>query len=39
VPARVARPLTDEERQIIRDISARYVALKERYVTAIGRGY
>jgi carbonic anhydrase/acetyltransferase-like protein (isoleucine patch superfamily) len=39
VPARIARPLTDEERQIIRDISARYVALKERYVTAIGRGY
>jgi carbonic anhydrase/acetyltransferase-like protein (isoleucine patch superfamily) len=39
VPARVVRPLTGEERRIIRDIAARYVALKERYIGALGRGF
>jgi len=39
VPAKVARELDDEERQIIRDIAARYVALKERYIAALGRGF
>jgi carbonic anhydrase/acetyltransferase-like protein (isoleucine patch superfamily) len=39
VPARVARELSGEERQAIRDIGARYVGLKNRYITALGRGY
>jgi carbonic anhydrase/acetyltransferase-like protein (isoleucine patch superfamily) len=36
VPARVARPLTDEERRAIGDIADRYVALKDRYLAALG---
>src|ERR671919_965715 len=35
VPARVARPLTDEERRAIGDIADRYVALKDRYLAAL----
>lgn len=31
IPARPVRPLTEEERQNIRDIAARYSDLKERY--------
>ena len=37
VPARVARPLTDEERRAIGDIAERYVALKDRYLAALGK--
>ena len=36
VPARVARPLSDEERRAIGDIAERYVALKDRYLAALG---
>jgi carbonic anhydrase/acetyltransferase-like protein (isoleucine patch superfamily) len=39
VPAKVVRALSGEERQTIRDIGARYVALKDRYISALGRGY
>jgi carbonic anhydrase/acetyltransferase-like protein (isoleucine patch superfamily) len=39
VPAKVVRALSDEERQFIRDIGARYLALKDRYIAALGRGY
>lgn len=35
VPARVARPLSEEERAAIGDIAERYVALKERYLAAL----
>jgi carbonic anhydrase/acetyltransferase-like protein (isoleucine patch superfamily) len=37
VPARVARPLTDEERRAIGDIAERYVALKDRYLAVLGK--
>lgn len=36
VPARVARPLTAEERAAIGEIAARYVEVKERYRTPPG---
>ena len=36
VPARVARPLTGEERRTIGEIRDRYVELKERYRAALG---
>jgi len=39
VPGKVVRDLSDEERQVIRDISARYVTLKDRYIAELGRGY
>ncbi|MEM9294109.1 MAG: gamma carbonic anhydrase family protein [Acidobacteriota bacterium] len=39
VPARVARPLRDEERQAILDNAARYVALKEEYRVALQEEY
>ncbi len=35
VPARVARPLSDEERRAIGEIADRYVALKDRYLAAV----
>lgn len=35
-PARVVRPLTDEERARIGEIRDRYVALKDRYRAALG---
>ena len=38
VPAKVVRPLTDEESRAIEEIAARYVALKERYRAALGGG-
>jgi carbonic anhydrase/acetyltransferase-like protein (isoleucine patch superfamily) len=38
VPARVFRPLTDEERRAIADIADHYVALKDRYLAALGGG-
>ena len=39
VPARVARPLSAAESAEIREIAARYVGLKDRYLAEIGRGY
>lgn len=38
IPARVARPLSDREREQIGEIRDRYVALKERYRGALGDG-
>lgn len=38
VPARVKRPLTASERRTIGEIRDRYVALKERYRSALGGG-
>ncbi|HEX5757945.1 MAG TPA: gamma carbonic anhydrase family protein [Thermoanaerobaculia bacterium] len=38
VPARVARPLRDDERRAIGEIAGRYVALKDRYLAALGEG-
>jgi carbonic anhydrase/acetyltransferase-like protein (isoleucine patch superfamily) len=38
VPARVRRPLSDEELRTIGEIRDRYVALKERYRAALGSG-
>jgi carbonic anhydrase/acetyltransferase-like protein (isoleucine patch superfamily) len=38
VPARVARPLTEEEKLRIADTVERYVALKEHYREALGAG-
>ena len=32
VPARVARPLSDEEKALIPEIAARYVRLKDEYL-------
>lgn len=39
VPARIARPLSDVERDQIRGIAARYVGVKDRYLAELGRGY
>ncbi|MEM8961301.1 MAG: gamma carbonic anhydrase family protein [Acidobacteriota bacterium] len=39
VPARVVRPLRDEERAEIGEIAARYVELKETYRVELGWGY
>jgi len=36
VPARVVRPLSEDERRAIGDIAGRYVALKDRYLEALG---
>jgi carbonic anhydrase/acetyltransferase-like protein (isoleucine patch superfamily) len=38
IPARVARPLSDREREQIGEIRDRYVALKEQYRSALGDG-
>lgn len=39
VPARVKRPLTEEEKRNILEASDRYVALKEEYARLLGRGH
>ncbi len=39
VPARVARPLTEEEAERIGQIAERYVKLKERYRLELGAGH
>ncbi|MFW6012427.1 MAG: gamma carbonic anhydrase family protein [bacterium] len=38
VPARVKRPLSEEESQALGEIAERYVALKERYRETLGSG-
>jgi len=38
VPAKVVRPLDEDETRTIREIAQRYVALKERYRAALGDG-
>ena len=39
VPARVKRPLTDEEKNTILDIRDRYIVMKDEYTRTLGRGY
>ncbi len=39
VPARIMRPLSDEERATIVEIARRYVGVKDRYIAELGRGY
>lgn len=39
VPAKIVRPLSDAEREIIREIARRYVRVKDEYLAALGRGY
>ena len=39
VPARIARSLTDAERDEIAAIAARYVSVKDAYLAELGRGY
>ena len=39
VPARVKRPLSDEEKNTILEIRDRYVDLKDEYIRSLGRGY
>lgn len=39
VPARVARPLSETERQDIAEIAGRYLEVKDRYRAALGPGY
>jgi len=39
VPAKVARPLSDVERETIGAIVARYLEVKDRYLAELGRGY
>ena len=39
VPARVARPLREEEVATIREIAARYVGVKDDYLAELGPGY
>lgn len=39
IPARVVRPLSEEERRAIGETRDRYVALKERYREALGPGH
>jgi len=39
VPARVARPLSDAERNGIGEIARRYVGVKDTYLAELGRGY
>jgi carbonic anhydrase/acetyltransferase-like protein (isoleucine patch superfamily) len=39
VPAKVARPLSDSERDEILAIARRYVALKDSYLAELGRGW
>jgi carbonic anhydrase/acetyltransferase-like protein (isoleucine patch superfamily) len=38
VPARVVRPLSEEESRAIGEIRDRYIALKERYLEVVGPG-
>ncbi|MEO8195398.1 MAG: gamma carbonic anhydrase family protein [Thermoanaerobaculia bacterium] len=39
VPAKIVRPLSEAEREGIREIARRYVRVKNEYLAAIGRGY
>ena len=39
IPARVERPLTEEEKNNILEIRDRYVAMKDEYTRTLGRGY
>lgn len=39
IPARIVRPLSDAERANIVEIARRYVGVKDRYLSALGRGY
>ncbi len=39
VPAKVARPLSESEREGIREIARRYVRVKNEYLAALGRGF
>jgi carbonic anhydrase/acetyltransferase-like protein (isoleucine patch superfamily) len=39
VPAKVARALSDAERDNIVEIARRYVGVKDRYLAELGRGY
>jgi carbonic anhydrase/acetyltransferase-like protein (isoleucine patch superfamily) len=39
VPAKLARPLSDAERDNIVEIAKRYVGVKDAYLAEIGRGY
>lgn len=39
IPARLARPLSDAERDNILEIVARYVGVKDSYLAELGRGY
>jgi carbonic anhydrase/acetyltransferase-like protein (isoleucine patch superfamily) len=39
IPARVVRPLSDEEKSYIEDASQRYVQLKDEYAAVMGRGW
>ena len=39
VPAKLARPLSEAERESIREIARRYVRVKNEYLAALGRGF
>jgi len=39
VPARIVRPLSDAERDGIREIARRYVRVKNEYLATLGRGF
>jgi hypothetical protein len=39
VPARIARALSEAEREAIAAIAARYVGVKDTYLAELGRGY
>lgn len=39
VPARIARPLSDAERDAIGAIARRYLGVKDAYLAELGRGY
>lgn len=39
VPAKVVRPLSDGERAAIGEIARRYLAVKDRYLETLGRGF
>ncbi len=39
IPARVTRPLSDEEQREIERISDRYVSMKDDYMKQLGQGY
>ncbi len=39
IPAKIARPLSDAERDAIGEIARRYVRVKDDYLASLGRGY
>lgn len=39
VPAKLARPLSEAEREGIREIARRYVRVKNEYLSALGKGF